>query len=220
MYNKGHIYISPQYKMEDYINLELSINSSKEIWNKGIKIFKDRLNGRFMNRIKLLINQQYEINVFEKNRPGEVYSDFFIITAIISLLIETLLQFDKGILGTKGSSKMKYIEFLTTKKPFSKEFSKKTAEIFYEDVRCGILHSAQTNRNTQLGGYCCEEKIFEEINNGIRVDVYNLFAKIEEYINNYISLLKDPSQEEIRKNFIKKMNYIINKGKQNKKFNS
>jgi hypothetical protein len=50
MDNKG-IKISPNYTQKDWLDLDLSKNSTEE-WNKAIEIFKDRINGRYFKQIE------------------------------------------------------------------------------------------------------------------------------------------------------------------------
>lgn len=78
----------------------------------------------------------------------------FSIMALNCLLIETLQHFYLGIDETPTRiNKTNYINFLTSRKPYKSKFNNKTARNFYKGVRCGILHQAQTKRNTQLTLY-------------------------------------------------------------------
>lgn len=46
-----------------------------------------------------------------------------------------------------NDSKNKFINFLENRFPFNKKFNHNLAKDFYENVRCGMLHAAQTYGN-------------------------------------------------------------------------
>lgn len=204
MYNNG-IYISRKYKREDYKKLDLKLESSREDWKKAVDILDDRIYGRYLRPIENMIKGFNEYN------GEEIFINYgFSIMAINCLLIETLLQFKEGINEVPiGQNKTKYIEFLTNNRPFSAKFDNDTAEMFYKNIRCGILHSAQTKNGSQLTFY--NPKVIELINDNesIRVDIGKITDLIKEYYKNYRSQLFDGSQTLIRENFIKKMNHIV-----------
>ena len=79
---KGEINISPNYNKDSYLNLNLTLQSSEFDWNTAVTIFKDRIEGRFLNQIDLLSN--------------DVNANGFTIMALNCLLIETLYQFKEG----------------------------------------------------------------------------------------------------------------------------
>ena len=90
MENKG-ITISPKYSQKDWLDLDLSKNSTED-WNKVIEIFKDRMNGRYFKQIEAL-NNNLDISI--------KFFSGFVIMSITCLLIETLEQFWKAILQPK-----------------------------------------------------------------------------------------------------------------------
>ena len=46
----SEIYLSPNYKKDDYRDLHLTLNSSETVWNKAIDILADRIEGRFLSQ--------------------------------------------------------------------------------------------------------------------------------------------------------------------------
>lgn len=129
-------YISIHYNKEDFLRLRLSANS-EENWENAIDIFNDRIKGRYLNVVKKLIEED------------NIIIDGFSIMALDCLLIETLLQFKNGWDVTKNGNRTQYTKFL--KEEFSQIFiSDDLADKFYGDIRCGILHSAQTYRKSKL----------------------------------------------------------------------
>lgn len=186
----GRRFISPRFIRQDFLLLELDENSDIDIWEQAVKIFEDRLQGRFFDSIKILIE--------DKNKNG------FAVMALNCLLIETLQQFIDGV-NYNYKSMYAYTNFLRKELFDVFDFEEK-AKIFYKDIRCGILHSAQTKNGSRLTfdkEYVIE--IFEE--NKIRVDVGNFSERLWEYYIHYIGKLRKGDLY-LRQNFIKKMNFI------------
>ncbi|CDN42956.1 hypothetical protein [Paenibacillus sp. P22] len=204
---REEILISPNYKIRDYTELDLRIDSDQETWDRAIDIFKDRIEGRFLLLIQELSDKaRFDYKSFE-------YS--FSSIALCCLLIETLFQFYKGLnetrrgYGWQGMNKDAFKHFFRESEYFSPYISDNDADIFYKDIRCGILHQAQTKRNSQLTIH--QDQMVHTIENGIRVDI-GIFtdALIQEY-ELYVSKIKNGqinSSVTLRENFIRKMNYI------------
>lgn len=97
---------------------------NNESWEFAIKIFEDRIKGKYINLIERLIEEsRNEEEIFVK------YS--FSIMVLNCLLIETLLQFYECTDTTKGENNKAYTKFLTSYERFKSEFSEKTAKTFY-----------------------------------------------------------------------------------------
>lgn len=198
----GEIYISRIYKKEDFINLRLDKYSSNKKWERAIKIFRDRIEGRFFYIIdRIISNEHLEVEGFS-------------VMAINCLLIETLLQFKEGFEESpSGRISEVYTKFLNQE--FGHVFTDiDLAKRFYTDIRCGILHSAQTKGCSRLsvGG----RQIIIPINDGdgISVDVEGLSNEIRKYFNRYIENLRCIENEELRENFLKKMKSICKESRQ------
>jgi hypothetical protein len=191
---KGEINISPQYSRDDYLNLNLSITSSSLDWETAVDIFKDRIQGRYLNQIDLL--------------SCDINANGFAIMALNCLLIEALYQFEHGLKETKGSNKEKYAGYLKTMDAAS--FNTGTvAEDFYTNIRCGILHSAQAKAESRLSDRDGFVAIVE--NNVLVVSVDGLTNLVKNHFNNYAAKLLNPAENERRKNFIRKMGFVCRK---------
>ncbi|WP_044478131.1 hypothetical protein [Paenibacillus antibioticophila] len=203
---REEVLISPNYKIRDYTELDLRIDSDQETWDKAIDIFKDRIEGRFL----LLIQEL-------SHKAGFDYKSFeysFSSMALCCLLIETLFQFYKGLNETRrgynwqGMNVDAFKHFFRESEYFSSYISDNESEVFYRDIRCGILHQAQTKRNSQLT--IDQDQMIHSIDNGIRVDI-GIFtdALIQEY-ESYTRRIKCAQDGSItlRENFIRKMNFI------------
>jgi len=198
---RGDSYISVKYTKEDYHEIEISPSSKNPVkWDNAIDIFEDRIEGRYLN----------VINSFLSN-DDKLLRDGFVVMAINCLLIETLMQFKYGEDETIGSNSVRYTQFLYEEFP-TVFTNKNSAKKFYKDIRCGILHSAQTKGKSKLTfgkNYVIE---ISEINSVeyISVDVGNFTNVLREYYENYVRNLRR-DEGNLRGNFIQKMNFICNK---------
>lgn len=128
--------------------------------------------------------------------------------ALICLLIETFLQFYKGTDETPKNNRDEYSDFLCHHFP-NVFVSKRMAKNFYSKIRCGILHSAQTKNDAIL----TYNKAYpaQIINGVLMVSIDKFSDMLKGYFNDYIENLRSGNNLPLRKNFIKKMNFICNK---------
>lgn len=191
----GRLFISARYTKQKFVDLNLSMCSKEEKWEEAIEIFEDRIRGRYLNVIREMINNK------------NTHIDGFCIMALNCLLIETLLQFKYGWSETKRANCFHYSDFLY--KEFRDIFYRRSlAETFYKDIRCGILHSAETKNGSQLTIEQYDPILMLNKEGAISVDVIRIYEALEEYFNNYIKKLKDKESSNERKCFLKKMMYI------------
>ena len=81
------------------------------------------------------------------------------------------------------------------------------ARLFYKNIRCGILHSAQTYGGCMLSTECRDAVEFFRGRACIKVNVEMFSDEMYHYFNSYISRLRN-GEVTTRTNFITKMNYI------------
>ncbi|MBD8035043.1 hypothetical protein [Solibacillus merdavium] len=190
----GESRISIDHTKEHFLGLALDLNSDKN-WDQAIKIFRNRIEGRYLNVIDELINRK------------SLLEDGFIIMALNCLLIETLLQFRDGSDETKGGNRQRYSEFL--EEEFPHIFNLKLAKKFYSDIRCGILHSAQTKGKSKLT--FDKDYVVKFDKSGregyILVDVKNFTLEIKAYYFRYLEMIEQ-NVGEVREKFRDKMLYI------------
>ena len=226
MYNGSMPYISPNYSIEDLLSLcvdnGLSPSSCPELFERAIAMFMDRIRGRFLNQIDLL--------------SDNISVNGFAIMALECLLVETLAQFREGLPDTKRCSKEKYTEFLlqideafslcpaiTDFRSYSDYFNqafdrngnvRNNAVFFYNRIRCGILHQAQSSNNSGLTDDNEEYPVFWK-NGYYIVSVPMFIFRMNAYIENYSIQLRNEENYTLRANFINKMRYICRLSKIN-----
>ena len=183
--------ISPEYNVGDWKALRFSTEGE---WQKAIDIFEDRIRGRFLDIIDSVENHKY---------AG------FAVLALDCLLLETLQQFREGKAKTPKRKSKDYFVCFLTKTSFGNFFQKKSAEVFYDQIRCGILHQAET-KGKSLIRTDVPLVSFTSNQQGLIVN-RKLFHKqlVVEFVYYVTELRKNnPPNEVLRQNFKKKMDHI------------
>lgn len=188
--------ISPMYRVSDW-----QCANANDNWPLMICIFKDRLSGRFLNPIRLL----------EKDATIGPFAGFSIL-ALDCLLIETLNQFYQGLNETPGDHQKQFWLFFKGSEFFKQHFTRKSAEIFYSHIRCGLLHQAQTKKQTFIRAdqLTMVQASNGNLSNGIIVDRAKFHQALELEVASYLDKLElgGEANSNLRENFLKKMQII------------
>ena len=185
--------ISPKYTDENWRTLELSVDSPQSKWQEAVGILHDRIDGRFLKFVR-----QIEANEFAG----------FAVMALDCLLIETLQQFREGQEETpRGQSGCYFYSFLT-ETSFGKWFNKEKAKMFYDQIRCGILHQAEVKGSSLIKiNTPCLVQVTDD-GEGLIIDRNLFHQQLKQEFEKYIQELGDPSNSQLRQKFKKKMDYI------------
>lgn len=190
--------IAPKFTAQDWEELDLSSPDSFD-WDKAIASLQSRINERYIEPVDLLISHE----------SGKHYSERrfgFTIIAIDCLLIETLKSFIDGSNETKRGDGCKvFVEYLIQAKNLGNHFTPKLAERFYKEYRNGILHQAQTKNGARIWS---EFEVVSEVDGSMIINRTEFHRLLKEDFNHYISMLKSDEHEDLRQNFISKMNFI------------
>lgn len=188
--------ISPNYRVMDWRDAMRS-----DDWAKMVNIFRDRLHGRFLEPIEL---------IEADSKIGEFAG--FSIMALDCLLVETLNQFYQGLDETPKEHKKQFWNFFHASDHFKPSFTRKTSDIFYSHVRCGLLHQAQTKKGTLIRAD--QDRMISPapggLANGIIVDRVRFHGALKQEILTYSRRLESGEEggADLRKNFITKMQHI------------
>ncbi|MDA1827405.1 MULTISPECIES: hypothetical protein [Bacillus cereus group] len=200
------LYISPNYELNDYKDLfeELSPTSDDASWETAIKIFEDRIQGRFFDITDVML---------EKCEVDPSLSKAFSIMALNCLLVETFQQFYKGLPHTRGKSEKAFKEFLVSSPyfngsegSFGLSFDDTRATHFYSNVRCGILHQAQTKKHTALTFN--NDNLIDKHDGWVLYDVKLFTHALKREYESYLYALRE-GHEERRVNFCDKWRHIL-----------
>ena len=198
-----------------------------ENWDDMIQIFRDRINNRYLTAVQALIQAD--------QMPCRKQFGFAIM-ALDCLLVETLHQFYKGIqkspggrgrnagriegrrrtIAELGRNGQFYAEFFTTASSKFKPYfdsHEMAAVIFYEDIRCGILHSGETQNRSLIRVHKSGDdktKLFEMIEGGKGIILYRdtFHRLLKEEFCEYCTRLAQVENHELRRLFVKKMGYV------------
>ncbi|MBC8486418.1 MAG: hypothetical protein H8D45_10305 [Bacteroidetes bacterium] len=136
--------ISPTYSNNHWNDLNLTQSYSDE-WIEGANIVYDRIHGRYLAQIETL-EQHLNVDIW-------LYSGFLII-GIDCMVIETLNQFYLGISDTNqvydGRNRESFRDFFLGSQFFNNDFDEDISFLFYDHVRNGLLHQAQTKGKTLI----------------------------------------------------------------------
>lgn len=183
--------ISQNYSAQDFNNLNLTINSDDVIWNRAIEMFTERFEERYFRPINVL--------------SRDIEPNGFAIMSINCLLVDAFYQFEYGDLSTTNNTQH-YTTFL--KRQLSSIIvDDRMARLFYKNIRCGILHSAQTYGGCMLSTECHQAIEFFGGRAYIKVNVGLFSNEMRQYFDSYVRRLRS-GDETTRLNFITKMNYV------------
>ena len=196
----NELYISRHYKRSDYLGLGLDVKSPIGKWRKAVLIFNDRICGRYFNPIKDLIEDK------------KIYDNGFAAMSLMCLLIDTFYQFENGVENTKYTNQENYTSFMQN----SLGFGDKESTFFYHNIRCGLLHSAETLNGSYLVSDKIDGSLIAKFDSkyqryGLAVSIRGMYDLLKSYFNDYCNALLSPSDDrgwKLRSNFISKMNYI------------
>lgn len=123
----------------------------------------------------------------------------FTIMAVCCLMIEALESFSKGWVDSRNKSQSAFCNFFDQNSQFV--FIRGHSEEFYQHVRCGILHQAETT-----GGWCIRRDgpIFDRETKLINATLF--LDEVEKALNQYCNDLEtQPWDAKIWKNLRHKM---------------
>ena len=183
--------ISLHYSANDFLNLNLELDSEEQTWNDAIEIFTERFRERYFDPILILLDNP------EKNG--------FAIMAINCLMVDAFYQFEYGDSSTNNNTQHYKTFLMHQLSPIF--YNDRMASCFYKHIRCGILHSAQTTNGSMLSIECSRPIEFFRGEACIKVNVVQFSQAMRDYFENYITRLRRDDRQ-LRLNFITKMNII------------
>lgn len=191
--------------------------SSEDDWDRAIEIFEDRIKYRYLDAIEAL---QQDDNEYYCTHGQRRFG--FAMMALDCLLIETLAQFYDGLKDSdearrpplKLSNTKFYIRFLKEKSFVLKlVFGDDEAAAFYDTIRCGILHQAETKGHSIIRFFddqSYSDKPFILLADGksLRIHWVSFHKLVKEEFEAYCAHLRADDISELRRNFKGKMDFI------------
>ena len=187
------------------------VQPDKAAWRIAIRVFDRRMNERFFSNIKALVKADSRLrridlpdnaNPYRHLPPEQVVVPGFAILGLCCLLIETLALF-RGLRGKDGE---RFTEFLQ-RPSFGKSFSdRQVAQAFWEGIRCGILHQAETRkwlirrRGAQIAYKRGELFV---------VDRTRFLKAVQNEYKLYLRDLRKQHDHELMKTFVERMEKVV-----------
>lgn len=183
----------------DYNSLDLSNHSSNN-WNIAADIFEKRFYHRYIEPVDLLIASETKLLNTDK-RFG------FTIAAIDSLLIETLACFYAGYIESpRRQNEAVYVGFLTNPAlEIASHFDHNSAALFYNEIRCGILHQSETKNNSLIKAWGPAVRVQ---NGSIVINRTAFHTLVKKEFESYIKKIRTSSNVDLRGKFVTKMTHI------------
>jgi len=204
--------IAGTYTDQQWMKLKkrLLSNQSECLWDLAFRRFyRIRIDTRYLYPIASI--QEHDTQCGEG----------FAIAALFCSLIEFLESFEKGS-NFHFIGKSKYVlqpheyserqassyfkNFLTNRTPFNDLIPSNLVDSFYQDVRCGLLHEAQTKHGWRISTAPSSGALILQKDGKITLFRDQLIPALETYFRNYQSrLLVDLATQEA---FIRKFDYL------------
>lgn len=198
------IKISKDKSCNDWISLKNKLQndySNSKLWEIAFDLLMDRINSRYLDQVELIKSK--------KSFDGEGFSMVTILCCLIEFLESTVQGLKYRYCKDKELNKFEYnkskelfIKFLTDRKPFQLEND--TAVEVYENVRCGLIHEAQTKNNWIIRSDT--SKLIEENGNKKVLNRNILEKKIKQFLYLYSNNLI--TDRVLQNAFIRKLDFL------------
>lgn len=193
----------------DSIRQDLNNFQNSVLWESAFTdYFLVRLQDRYLTPINSI------------KQDGSYSGEGFSIMTIICSLIEFLETTYQGInyryvrIGDLPLGQFEYsisgkifTDFLTKRLPFKNQFSIQTAEEFYTNIRCGLLHEARTNGKWTIRGSSSKQTLIQKTPTEIIVYRDDFYEALIQYINSHYKaeLL---SSDDMKRAFLRKFDKL------------
>lgn len=196
-------YIAGLKTQADWLEIRAHLNADEyssewdEIYSQ---YYFQRLELRYLNPIEIL----REHDTYQ----GEGFSIVTILCSLVEFLESTCQGKVYRYVSNQNQlnvneymrSKKMFTDFLVKRAPFNCVFSRRLADEFYSDIRCGLLHEASTKNGWRIRAGIYNRKILDHQEKILFRDEFE--DGIRTFIDYYSTLLKRDSN--IRRNFIVK----------------
>lgn len=197
--------IAPRFTVKNWKSLSLNVEKPDHPdWQKAIKAFKDRIEDRFLIAAD-------ELLVLGKSSKSKNQRFGFAILAIDFLVIEALQAFREGVVDHRRESERLVVAFLETWNAFTTcvpADAKKGqfAKLVYKHYRCALYHYASTDGDFRVA---VSGKTFEfGSDSSARINRTKFHLALKDEFQGYLAALVSQQNNQLRKNFIKKMDAI------------
>jgi hypothetical protein len=186
--------IAAEFTASEWPTLRSNLEAGDaKAWERGVEILRARLCGRYLNQSRALLSRQYS---------------GFAVLAIDCAVVEALQQFRCGAEETPWKKGIDFFQECLTQTRLGKHFTKPTAELFYNTIRCGILHQAETKADSlvkkKMAAFVVKQSATGK---GLTINARRFHEELERAVDDYAEALLS-GDVKLRASFITKMKYI------------
>lgn len=206
-------FIAGRNTISDWDSIRINLNdySNERLWHLAFQdYFLTRLTDRYLKPIESI------------KQNGTYRGEGFSVMTIICSIIEFLETTYQGInyryvrrndppLGKfeYSQSGQIFIDFLCKREPFKNSFNLQTAEEFYKNIRCGLLHEARTNGRWTIWGNTSSNKLISITPTEWIIYRDNFYDAILDYVNNHYKR-EFLSSSDVKDAFLRKFDNLCN----------
>ena len=183
---------------------------TSQLWASAFhRFYRARIETRYLTPIALI------------EKDGAHLGEGFAIVALFCTLVEYLESVERGdnfrfvgstkvALGSheysERQAKTYFKDFLRTRAPFNSLVPASLIDSFYQDVRCGLLHEAQTKGGWIISANGPKGRLVTQQGGAIKLFRNQLVPAVETYVTDYKQrLLTDPNTQAA---FIRKFDHL------------
>jgi hypothetical protein len=186
--------IGAEFEAADWPALRTGLASGDaEAWREAVELLRARIDTRYLHHAGELLKRSYS---------------GFAVLAIDCAVVEALEQFRTGEKETPTGKGGEFFQAFLTKTRLVKHFTPETAKLFYQTIRCGILHQAETKEDT-LVKKNAKQFVVERSSSGkgLVINAARFHAELNAAFDEYANALLNGDQT-LRANFMRKMDHI------------
>jgi len=191
--------IAGDFEASEWKTLRVRLVADEQAaWDKATKLLDDRIRGRYLGHARRLLDEPYS---------------GFAVLALDSAVVETLEQFRRGKPETPRRQCGAYFEAFLTQTRFGTHFTAAKAALFFETIRCGILHQAEAKEDSLVKKDSAHPvAVLSKSGAGLIINARRFHEELEGAFADYKAALASdtPSKarDESRAAFVRKMDAI------------
>ena len=192
--------IAGEFKAQEWETLRLRLVAGEQTaWHEAVKLLDDRIRGRYLDHARRLLDERYS---------------GFAVLALDSAVIEALEQFRRGESKTPPRESGTFFRTFLTQTRFKAHFTTEDrARLFYETIRCGLLHQAEAKEDSLVKKSTAHPVAeLSKSGAGLVINARRFHEELEGAFEDYKKSLTDETQSKARQDcrdaFIRKMDAI------------
>lgn len=191
--------IAAEFKATEWEALRKRLVADEQAaWRKAVELLDRRIRGRYLDHARRLLDERYS---------------GFAVLAIDSAVVEALEQFRRGKSDTPRGKSGAFFKTFLTQTRFKAHFTEARAKLFFDTIRCGILHQAEAKKDSLVKkGSAHPVAVSSKSGSGLVINARRFHDELEGALEDYKKSLLDDTRSKGRDGrrdaFIRKMDAI------------